>query len=146
MSLIIIQIQPSEAFDRLSILEVKKFFSPTVEQKIKLQNQITELEYQINDSIGYDLAKKIYCSEFYTDLYNANFNVFTIIDKQNKEIKNNTIENLIKIGIPAVYKIERLAELGLLANNENQKRFNAKIKLQNEFFDSEINEIKIGYE
>lgn len=116
-------IQESEAFDRLSILEIKKFESRKIEEKFKLDNQVEYLERQINNAIGYDLAQKIYCSDFYTNLYNINFALFEKIDKlKEKDFSGREFNDL------------------------NYKRFTSKQELQKEFFKNELEEIKIGYD
>lgn len=121
MTLITIDIEPGEAFDRLSILEVKKHFARLEDQNI-LQDQIEKLAAQINSSITYDLAKKIYCSDEYTILFNANFEVFegVALAQQNKIS-------------------------GLELDSLNYHRFQSRKKLQEKFFGSPTSEIKLGY-
>ena len=99
--MITIQIQENESFDRLSILEIKKFNSENPAQKIDLQEQIEELQSQINSSIGRDLAKKIYESEEYSELYNTNFKIFELIDKLN--LYEKTFD----------FKVSEIAQFGL---------------------------------
>lgn len=111
-----ISVEPGAAFDILSILEIKRLECDGAERKQKLKSQIENLQSEINDAIGYDLARKIYRSEFYTNLYNANCAVFEQINKQKSE-----------------------------ADLLNYQRFLSKKALQEEFFKKEIEEIKLGY-
>lgn len=111
-----ISVEEGAAFDILSILEIKLCECPEPARREQLRNQIQLLQSEINQAIGYDLGKKIYCSDFYTSLYNANFAVFEQIDKEKSK-----------------------------ADLLNFDRFKAKQALQKEFFSKELEEIKIGY-
>lgn len=112
----------AEMFDRLSIIEVKIFNRPIEKEKLIIQKQ--EQQEDINNTIGYDLAKEIYCSPEYMKLYNENFNLFSLVDLVKKEDKQS-------VG----YKIDQ----GVYS------RFLAKKELQNKFFSEELNEVKVGY-
>lgn len=118
-----ISLDEAAAYDLLSILEVKKYFCDAGPKKELIRSQIAQLQEEISQAVGYDLAKKIYCSDFYTFLYNANFDIFKLIE----ETKRN----------PAI-TLKRADEL-------NYHRFTAKQNLQKEFFNKNLEEIKIGY-
>lgn len=120
--MITIQIQEAEAFDRLSILEIKKNNAPNAEIKIKLQNQILELEAQINNEIGYNKAREVYESLFYNNLFNVNATLFDLFDKCKAG------------GMDA-----------LEPDKWNISRHRAKNDLQEKFFGSKTEEVKLGY-
>ncbi len=114
--LIKISVEPGAAFDILSILEIKITNCENFRQRDALHEQKERLQAEINQTIGYDFARKIYFSDFYTNLYNANLAVFDQIDKE----KSN-------------------------ADLLNYERFVAKKNLQEEFFHEEIAEVKLGF-
>lgn len=120
--MITINVQENEAWDRLSILEIKKFFSNTVEQRIELKKQIIELQEQINIAITYNKAVQIYSSEIYTELYNVNFKLFEYFN----ELKNKDLS-------------------GIIGDKLNYERHLIKNKLQETYFNNKNKEIKIGY-
>jgi hypothetical protein len=123
MPLIKIYIDVAQAYDALSVLEIKKFQSKEISIKNKLIEQIKELRQSINIALRYDLAKRIYDSIEYKNLYKVNYDLFKLID------------DCKKIDIDA-------KEIDIL----NHKRFEAKQQLQNKFFGKELEEIKLGYE
>lgn len=109
------KIEIAQAFDELSILEIKKAESTDQKQRKLLGKQIRILGEEIDQSIDSDLAVKIYCSDLYTNLYNTNFDIFKSVDK---------------------FKTFEPVQLNL-------KRFEAKRKLQEFFSGGDLAEIKI---
>lgn len=120
--MVTIQIQESEAFDRLSILECKIFNCNDAVVKTKLKQQRLDLMAEINESVSYDKARSIYSSDEYTNLYNVNFELFDSVDKAKKDL------------VTASY-VDSLV----------YKRHLAKKKLQNKHFGDDFDEVKIGY-
>jgi hypothetical protein len=117
-----IQIQESEAFDRLGIIEVKIFNTNDLQTKTELNRQKLDLMAEINKSIGYDKARAVYSSKEYTDLYNVNFELFDAVDKAKKdEVTASFVDELV------------------------YERHLAKKNLQNKHFGNEFKEIKLGY-
>ena len=138
--MISILIQESEAYDRLTVLEIKlqeakDNNSPELVQK--LLDQIEDLEREINRAIGYDFAKQINYSKECEKLYDTNKNIFYAIDE---------LTRLSKLDLLSDEQMHKLAELGIAINNRNYERFLAKKALQEKFFAGKIEEIKIGYE
>ncbi len=118
-----IEIQEAEAFDRLSILQVKLNKNlDDLSLKDELSKKIEDLEHCINIYIGYDLAKQVYSSFAYQWLYNINNKLFSMMDHKNPNLNDYTVDNIII---------------------ENLNRFAAKQKLQEEFFNNKYQEIKI---
>lgn len=109
------KIEVAQAFDELSILEIKKAKRIDPEHKLALAKQICRLKTEINSSIGAELARQICYSSFYLDLYNANLQIFKYVDQQ---------------------KWTEAAEW-------NIKRFESKKALQKNFFGENLEEIKI---
>lgn len=109
------KIEVAQAFDELSILEIKNFKSKNKKQKISLNKQIGVLKDEIYQSIGLVLMEKIYNSKFYTNLYNANLDIFKSVDR-------------FKTSEPAML---------------NMRRVDAKRKMQKHFFKKPLDEIKI---
>lgn len=111
------KIEVAQAFDELSILEIKelKLKDKHQEQKKILEKQINILKKEIRQSIGSNLMKEIYNSTFYIYLFNTNLEIFISVDK---------------------FKVFEPVQL-------NIKRFNAKKKLQEYFFKKTLGEIKI---
>lgn len=109
------KIEVAQAFDELSILEIKK--SKLKNQKLKklLKQQIVILKKEISQTIGNDLTKRIYYSDFYTNLFNSNMDIFLSVDK---------------------FKNSEPAQL-------NMKRIDAKKALQEKFFRKSLEEIKM---
>jgi hypothetical protein len=112
----------ASAFDILSILEIK-IRATTGDKKRKLEEQKISLQEQINLGIGYEKGKKLYHSKEYTDLYNANFEIFELIEKSQ----------------------ENAGILLKEADQLNYRRFLAKKELQEKHFGKPIEEVKIGY-
>lgn len=110
----------SECYDRLSIIEVKRIYQPL---NLDLLHQLNEIQEEISLVLGYEFAHNIYSSEEYQKLYNANLEIFKLIDRLNKGELN----------------------LGKEINDKNYERFLAKNNLQKHFFNKSIGEIKIGY-
>ncbi len=133
--MISIEIQESEAYDRLSILELKRGITKDVDKQNQLFGQIEELESLLNNEIGYDKAKKIHDSYEYKVLASANQDIFKMIDSLNEESKGGNL-------IPD----EELIYLARHINFMNYQRFLAKENLQKKFFDNEIKEVKVGYD
>lgn len=104
-----------QKYDELSILEIKFDLCFILETRWKLNAQIEELEEQLNKNLGYDMARKIYGSKEYDNLYNANKAIFNEVEKN----KNNEAQKL------------------------NKERFEAKKELNKVFFNEELGEIKI---
>ncbi len=115
MSHVLHKIEAAQAFDELSILEIKKSQSNHQEQKKLLERQIFVLKKEIEHSIGLDLTEKIYNSDLYSNLLNANLDIFKSVDK---------------------FKATEPAQL-------NMKRMDAKRTLQEKFFGEVLEEIKM---
>lgn len=122
---IFIKVQAAEAYDRLSILDVKinNIFIGSFDQRKALSQQKKDLQTQINTCIGYDLASKIYNSDEYKALYKANLDVFNAVDISKKDLI-------------LASEVDKL----------NYERFVQKNKLQEKFFSESFKEIKVGYE
>jgi translation elongation factor P/translation initiation factor 5A len=106
-------------FDILAVINVKIGQSSGF-VKTKLVNSFTDLSSEIKDQIGEIKFNKIIISDEYKDLFQTNKEVFHLIDlaKQDKVLASEV-------------------------QVSNHKRFLAKSKLQNKFFDGEISEVKI---
>lgn len=125
-----IEVDISECYDRLSILQIKVKSNLTksssldsINQLKLLGAQIDHLEEEVSIAIGRELAEKIYKSKEYKSLYLTNGRIFDLID----QVK---FENSI----------------GKMVDNENHNRFLCKKSLQEAFFSKAPEEIKIGYE
>jgi hypothetical protein len=125
-----ILVDVGEAYDRLSILEIKKE-KLGIEKQFDLINQINILQEQISHSIGRDLACDIFESEEYKELKNMNRVIFLSIDDLRKENDKGEYKDPQELGIIGV-------EIDVL----NTKRFKAKNNLQKKFFNKETEEIK----
>lgn len=119
--MITIQIQENEAFDRLSILEVKSLNLPPLKQQ-KIKEQIEELQHTISEHIGLKLSQEIYHSPEYKMLFEINKKLFLYVDKA----KNNDVT---------------VKQVG----DEVYNRHLAKASLQKKYFNDEIKEVKVGY-
>jgi hypothetical protein len=116
-----ISVQESEAFDRLSILEVKKINSSPLQQQT-IQKQIQELQEIISKGIGSIRAMQIYRSPEYKHLLEINSKLFLYVEKAKKnEVTAKQVDD------------------------EVYNRHLAKKNIQKVFFNNEMNEIKIGY-
>lgn len=109
------KIEVAQAFDELSILEIKKSKSINQKQKDVLEKQINLLENEINQAIGFELTKKIYSSDLYLNLYNTNHSVFESVEK---------------------FKECELPRLTM-------QRYFAKKGLQKHFFNNDFGEVKM---
>lgn len=109
------KIEVAQAFDELSILEIKNQKSNDQKQIQSLADQIYILKREISQFIGSSRMEKIYHSDYYTNLISANLNIFESVDR---------------------FKTSEPAQL-------NMKRIDAKRKLQEYFFSSLLKEIKI---
>lgn len=109
------KIEIAQAFDELSILEIKKSKLINQKQKKLLEKQINVLKDEILLAVGSVLMEKIYHSDFYKNLFNTNLDIFISVDK---------------------FKTSEPAQL-------NMKRIDAKRKLQEYFFGKVLEEIKI---
>lgn len=115
-----ITVDVAYAFDYLSILEVKM-------NKLLELNQIKLWEQQADEicqQIGTVLFNKIINSKEYNDLYNINEIIFDLIDKLKADPESVSASEI---------------------DNSNYKRFLYKKELQKKFFNSDLNEKKIGY-
>ncbi len=118
-----ISVDESDAFDRISILEVKKDKAESRNVINKLTKDITNLEQEINEAISFDKAIQIYKSVEYCNLKNINKEIYELIDIMNSSSSYVDAKTI---------------------NNLNYQRFLAKKALQEKFF-GELNEIKVGY-
>lgn len=117
-----IKIEESEAFDRLSILEVKRTNSNNDDLKNSLLKQSADLESSIVNSISFDTYSKIFYSDEFTELHNVNSQLFELFNK-------------CKLGgIDAK-----------IPDELNFKRHLAKKALQKRFFGKDSIEVKLGY-
>lgn len=104
------------AFDMLAILEVKNLFlNKKNDNYLKLQN---EIEFQI----GQEKMQTILKSKQYQYLLAANKKVFDLVDKAQKD-----------------------NGLAKQVDSANYERYTSKVNLQKTFFDTEVTEVKIGY-
>lgn len=115
-----ITVDEAEAFDRLSILQIK---IKNTNRLKSINNQANNLIMEIMDSISYEKYKKIMTSPEYENLYQSNKKIFDLVD----EIKKQNINALI-------------------VDTANHERFKYKKALQDKFFKNPIQEIKLGYE
>lgn len=116
-------------FDELSIMEVK-----CVIRKIGLYNDrnYIQLYNELIDNIGLEKVHNIIRSPEYDDLYRLNKEIFNLIDLLRVEKVKKNCRNY-----------ELLSEYGVEIDNKNTDRFEAKKKLQEKFFKSEIREVKL---
>ncbi len=120
---VFIVIDKIEAFDRLSILEIKYHavqLSKTQENKHEISERIRDLEDRIIKAIGYKLFQKIKLSEDYNELFEANLTIFDGINLARQD------------------KIS-----GIKLNRLNEIRSEKKRNLDTKFFGNELKEIKI---
>jgi len=123
MAQIKISVDPSYAYDMLSIMLIKTYKS-TSEQNTK---NYLQLEWELTDQLGQELHAKICSSPEYVKLYSTNLALFTFID----EIKQRDAQK----------------EDALKVDSYNFNRFLYKKELQAKFFpDSSLSEQKVGYE
>jgi len=115
-----LSVDEGQAFDYLSILQVKADMDPTNSKKTV---QYYECGDQIADQISDEKFAKIYESQEYKDLYNANLQTFKLVD-------------LAKRDQVTASEVDKA----------NYQRYIHKVKLQNKFFNTSITEIKVGYE
>jgi nitrogenase subunit NifH len=116
-----ISLDEGYVFDILAILNVK--ISETSGQtKDKIIANFQNTSQQIKDQIGESLFNTIICSDEYKELYNANKIVFELVDKA----KTDSV---------------KASEVDI----QNYERYLKKTRLQNKFFNSEVQEIKINY-
>ncbi len=115
MAHVLHKIEIAQAFDELSILEIKKSKLKNKKLKKFLGQQIIILKKEIDQSIGPDLTEKICCSDAYINLFNANLNIFQSVDK---------FKNFEPVQL-------------------NMKRIDAKRDLQESFFGKSLEEIKM---
>ena len=109
-----ITVDAAHAFDMYTILSIKYANCTDPNSKIKLIEQMELLGREINEAISYEMASRIYRSDFYSNLYHANLAIFLRIKKEKSD-----------------------------ADILNQKRFDAKQALQNAFFNKTLEEIKL---
>lgn len=109
------KIEVAQAFDELSILEIKKNNLINRDRRMSIKEQICLLRKEIITSIGFDLMEQIYHSNFYSTLFNTNSKIFEYINK-------------LDWGKAAEF---------------NRKRFEAKKVLQEHFLGKKLKEIKI---
>jgi hypothetical protein len=116
-----ISLDEGYVFDILSILDLKT--NKTSGQiKDKVITNFLKTSQQIKGQIGESLFNTIICSDEYKELYNANKIVFELVDKA----KNDSV---------------KASEVDI----QNYERYLKKTRLQNKFFNSEVQEIKINY-
>ena len=115
-----IEVDESYAFDYLSILHLKYDLDKT--NALKESNYLRCLNF-IKKQFSDDLFQSIINSVEYKDCYNANFQTYEAVD-------------LAKTNLVAASYVDKC----------NYKRHVAKQKLQKKFFNSNLTEIKIGYE
>lgn len=104
------------AFDMLAILEVKNLFLN------KKNDNYLRLYNEIESQIGQEKMETILKSKEYKHLVVTNKKVFDLVDK--------------------AQKADGLAKQ---VDSANYERYTSKINLQKTFFDTEVTEIKIGY-
>lgn len=104
------------AFDMLAILEVKNLFLN------KKNDNYLRLYSEIESQIGQEKMETILKSKEYKDLVVTNKKVFDLVDK--------------------AQKADGLAKQ---VDSANYERYISKVNLQKIFFDTEVTEIKIGY-
>jgi len=104
------------AFDMLAILEVKNLFLN------KKNDNYLRLYNEIESQIGQEKMETILKSKEYKHLVVTNKKVFDLVDK--------------------AQKADGLAKQ---VDSANYERYTSKINLQKAFFDTEVTEIKIGY-
>lgn len=104
------------AFDMLAILEVKNLFLN------KKNDNYLKLHNEIESQIGLEKMQTILNSKEYQDLVTTNKKVFDLVDKAQKD------DGLAK-----------------QVDSANYERYTSKVNLQKIFFDTEVTEIKIGY-
>ena len=113
-----IQVSESYALDFLSILRIKSLQSKTDESQKIFDECYLYLKEQ-----GGETFLKAYRSQEYTDLLNANLDVFRMVDKiKEVEINARVVDSL------------------------NWNRYLAKQKIQDKYFGGGKSEIKLGYE
>jgi hypothetical protein len=113
-------VDESYAFDYLSILHLKSDLDK--DNTVKKSNYFSCLLF-IKGQLGDDFFNKVINSEEYKECYEANRITFDAVDKAKNDL------------VPASY-----------VDRANYKRHSAKQKLQRRFFNSDLTEIKIGYE
>ncbi len=117
-----VNLQGGEMFDRISIIIIK-IDCLELCKSLDLIYQLEELQEIVNKTIGYDLARKIFNSNEYKELFSINKELFYIFDSMNKGKEISSIE----------------------VNKMNYFRFLKKKALQERFFKDELKEKKIGY-
>lgn len=113
-----ISLDEAYVFDILSIYEVKvsKFSGQKLQTTLEsMSNLISEIKHQI----GEELYDKIIVSKVYSGLLEANRNVFDLVDEASKS------DGLAK-----------------MVDQANHERYIYKSNLQNEFFSTNITEVK----
>ena len=115
---VLVMLDLVEVWDRLSIYEIKHAIAK--ETKLKISEQITDLESRIIKRIGFKLYHKIKLSKYYHELVEANQAVFDGVNKsRKKEISG--------------FDLNRLNEI----RSEKKKNLNII------FFGDEMGEVKI---
>lgn len=113
-----LKVSESFALDFLSILRIKSLQTKTEETQRLFDECYLYLKEQ-----GGETFLKAYRSQEYTDLLNANLDVFRMVDKI-KEAETNA----------------------LVVDSLNWNRYLAKQKIQDKYFGGGKSEIKLGYE
>ena len=113
--MILIEIDEAEAFDRLSILQIKLGITPNAFENFK------KLHASIKDQVGAEMMMKVMNSDEYVELANANVDIFNAVDPAN-------------IGDYSAFCVHSL----------NMKRFDKKRALQKAFFEDDLKEEKTG--
>jgi hypothetical protein len=113
-----ISLDEAYVFDILSIYEVKvsKFLGQKLETTLE---SMSKLIIEIKEQIGDDLYDQIIKSKVYAGLLEANRNVFDLVDDASKS------DGLAK-----------------MVDQANYERYIFKSNLQNEFFSTNITEVK----
>lgn len=116
--MIFISLDEGYVFDMLSILDLKvsKF---TGEKYDFAYKSFEMMKSQIIYQIGYEKYELIYNSKFYRDLLEANQFVFDLVDSVKSE-----------------------GGLAKLVDDANYQRYICKSNLQNEFFQTQLREVK----
>ncbi len=131
-----IKIQEAEAYDRISILEIKLKYPGNYQIRNSLAKQLEELESRTNSVLGYDRAVLVHKSVEYATLYKCNEKIFYLIDSLNRYTETQTLTDEEK---------SRISYLGLDINFTNYGRHLAKKNLQAKFFGDILEEEKVGY-
>jgi len=115
-----IEVDESYAFDYLSILQIKSELD--LQNTVKLDNYINCLK-ALRNQLDENLFLSIIGSQEYKACHTANLETFKAVDQAKDD------------SVPASF-----------VDRANYKRHIAKQGLQKKFFNSDLTEIKIGYE